>query len=216
MAQPVQYVFAATGPFSSGSLVATATGTQNVPLTLLPNASVAVLTSAKILIDATNNVAISFRIIGKDALGNEIGELLTTSGGTGLATSVQSYGVVTSITPTTLPGNNPITVDYDTGGTSVIFQGDVWNKQAIYAYAITRKGAGTLDVTPQYTLEPMPKFVNKQPVYNPLWIDLTAISAVSVPANFIINQPLTAFQFVTGGTNIASFTATVMQQGGYY
>ncbi len=193
MAQPIQYVFAATDSTYGGTtLVASTTAPAiNVPLTLRANATVAVGTSAQILIKAATNKAVSFQIQGKDALRNPIGETLTTSGLTGLATSVNFYGVVTSIIPMTSTAAATITADFDpAGSSSVIFQGDIWNKQAVYAYAIPTKGAGTLAIIPQYTLEPMPKFVNRQPVYAPVWMDLTHITAASTGAVFLINEPI--------------------------
>lgn len=91
----------------------------------------------------------------------------------------------------------------------------------------------TLSVTPQYTLDQFPQWKaqglsGQQPLYIPTW---TSMNADNIPSSstspFVIpitsssaasfpNFPITGLRFLVNSTNTASFTATILQQGGYY
>lgn len=166
-----------------------------------------------------------FTIVGEDFYGQALSLEVTVADGTTTQTSAPIYKIF-SITPDFLPTEAQLGAITASGtGTLPPFLCDVWNKEALYAYAITNKGTGTLNVTPQFTLSPMPLFVNgiNPPSYNPVWfskgssrisIELSA-AGTTTPPIFQISGTLPSGQSVSELTNFTTSSTLWISQYSY-
>jgi hypothetical protein len=109
---------------------------------------------------------------------------------------------------------------------------DVWNQQALYSYSvnvIAKSASGK--ITPQYAFDPLPNWnkrgnqVGAQPDYSVTWIDMDTLTnppitlgSPSKKAFSFSDFPITAIRFLVDDsiTGTGAFTATIMQQGGFF
>jgi len=223
MAQPVQYFWSAvlTNPVIAGAQ----TATKDVPLVLVLGTEIPQGNVRQITINSNEALTaeVIFDVIGLDEFSNLLPvEKITIAETKQTNTSTQLYSKILSITPLGTPAgiSTPqISANYSTGGATPPFLCDVWNKNALYSYTVVQ-GTGNLKVTPQYSLDPLPKWnaqglSGQQPVYSASWINITTALVASGGGSFS-DFPITAIRFLVDSENTASFTATILQQGGYY
>ena len=182
-------------------------------------------------------VANTFVIVGLDEYGRPLTEGAITGPGAGLTVrSVNAYRAVFSITPTATAGVD-IRASFADSGITFPFLSNVWaiDTQIGYQVNVTSAGGG-LSIQPQYTLSQFPSYqpqgnIGAQPLYAPIWLNVPTQAGPTPPAIPIVatgnygfvwpsDSPISAFRFAVTTTApselTAAFTATIMQQGGFF
>ncbi len=137
---------------------------------------------------ATLTTSPTFLVTGVNSTGGPLSEVLTFPSGSTSGTTSKSYTYITSVSLT------QAAVSSDTSDVRV---------------SATSNGASVSASTPSITGTPVPRnILNNFPFFLPV---IGGTSSFNFP-----NYPITAIRFYVLSVNSSSFTATILQQGGYY
>ncbi len=190
--------------------------------------------SVKVSFTPSTAPVVQLTVTGIDGYGKVQVEVLSVPNTATAAITVGFFRSITSVVPTSfgtatgLSITNLIPNLTNTSGLysyTTPFICDVWNKQALYAYSVQDVTTGDYaKIIAQYTMTPMPQWnvqglSGQQPFYNPVWVPFPTVqqATLALPSVNLPNMPMTAINFqLKTGTLTSPFTATILQQGGYY
>jgi len=174
-----------------------------------------------------------FAVVGLDQNGNSITV-------TGTPSTVEAYffQTIISITPqATLSSGNNVHVGLGTGGTTSLIALDIWNKNNNYTISYT-SGTGVIQLTPYFTVNsaytyvdnvqvPIQTFAQNPQLYyilpvgnanfinSPSTATTLPFSTISSGVSYsVVGLPMTGLLTSVSIASTASFTQTIIQQGG--